>query len=300
MVTFAALASVQSFTTTYWLSYMNRQAICRSTSTRLFDTSPDADSHDGYSSRKVELWLDLRENSILPTAAIEFLRENLSEDDVDSPSLQIDIDRILVATNNAQAYQEISDEDFIQPDLLHVSKDNDSKLLSTKDGVTEYFAEIVVMEGSAGVQNPFKVIQTLSSGKWVVLVQSGDESEVEDSMMNIVGDFLEIASNSVSTHWVAAPTSDSQGLLVPLSPEMEKETTGAGVAIRCSSPSSIMQLASTIELSGSGMSTTMLDSGILIQDDITESNLPIALVLPFDIPIWRLANTLYRNGNGIE
>lgn len=299
MVTFATLASVQSFITTHCLSYMNRQAICRSTSTRLFVTSPDADSSDGYSSRKVELWLDLRENSILPTAAIEFLRENLSEDDVDSPSLQIDIDRILVATNDAQAYQEISDEDFIQPDLLYVSKDNDSEFLSTKDGVTESFAEIVVMEGSAGVQNPFKVIQTLSSGKWVVLVQSGDESEVEDSMMDIVGDFLEIASNSVSTNWVAAPTSDSQGLLVPLSPEMEKEMTGAGVAIRCSSPSSIMQLASTIELAGSGMSTTILDSGILIQDDIMESDLPIALVLPFDIPIWRLANTLYRNGNAI-
>ena len=57
-----------------------------------------------------------------------------------------------------------------------------------------------------------------------------------------------------------------------------------------------MQLASTIEFSGSGMSTTMLDSGILIQDDITDGkNLPVALLLPFDIPIWRVANTLYGN-----
>jgi hypothetical protein len=210
-----------------------------------------------------------------------------------------------VTTNKAQAFREVSDEDFVQPDLLYVSKDNDSDLCSTKDGVTESFGEIVVMNGSAGVENPLKVIQTLSSGKWIVLVQSSDEKEVEESMLNIVGDFLEIASNSLSGSWLAAPSSDSalaipsHGLHLPRSPEMDNETNGGGVAIKCSSPTSIMQLASTIKFSGSGMSTTMLDSGILIQNVATDKrHLPIALLLPFDVSIWRVANTLY--GNGIE
>ncbi|CAJ1940633.1 unnamed protein product [Cylindrotheca closterium] len=303
MVAFAAFVGVKSFTIMPCLQYMNRRS-CRPTSPRLFDTSSNTDSSDDApsTSKKVEFWLDLRETAILPTAALEFLRENLSDDDEDSPCLEIDIDRILVATNKAQAYREISDEDFIQPALLYVSKDNDSELCSTKDGVTESFGEIVAMNGSAGVENPLKVIQTLSSGKWIVLVQRCNEKDVEESMLNTVGDFLEIASNSISGSWLAALTSDSplaypsKDLVVPHSQEMGEGTNGAGVAIKCSSSTSLMQLASSIEFSGSGMSTTMLDSGILIQDVMTDKrNLPIALLLPFDVSIWRVANTLYAN-----
>jgi hypothetical protein len=63
-----------------------------------------------------------------------------------------------------------------------------------------------------------------------------------------------------------------------------------GVAVKCSTRSSVMKLATTLQLMKPGGMTSMTESGILIQNSSeSAASVSTAVVLPLDIDIWQTA-----------
>jgi len=154
------------------------------------------------------------------------------------------------------------------------------------------------------VQNPFEAIQILSSGKWLVLGSeeenynendNDDDDERETMRMNAVGNFLEIASTASGVGSWGSST-EANGLVLPTggdsisSGDRSNDQQGdvGGVAVKCSTKSAIMKLASALQLLNPGVTTT--DSGIIIQSaHDAAATIGTAVLLPFDVNLWQAA-----------
>jgi hypothetical protein len=254
------------------------------------DFNPDDINHFKSSERSIELWLDLRGTAIHPRAAIEYLTEEVFEGpDHGVTDLTIEVDRIIVSDKTFQSLLNSSDDYVQESEILYVPEENLAQIAVSRCGLSFPFGELVAMEGSMAVADPITAIETLSTGKWIVLYNKEEEIEDENSRIAAVGGFVEIASGDWRT-----TTQLESGLLLQTGSNGEEENSKGGIAVQCSTKSSIVRLASMIESVASGKSMTATESGILIQNETGETSpLPFALMLPFDVSLWKTALEVY-------
>lgn len=245
------------------------------------------------SEKKIELWLDLRGTAIHPGAAVEYLQEQVVDELAGVSDLSSVFDRIIVSGNMFQKLL-TSDGDYTEEEseILYVPEDTPAQLALSHGGLSFPFGSLIQMEGSMAVPDPITAMETLSGGQWIVLYNEEEEIEDEDSRIAAVGDFVNIATTAAGD-W-GSTTQLESGLLVQTGHSKEEGGTIGGIAVQCSTKSSIMHLASTIESAVSGRSPTTTESGILIQGERGEASpLSFALMLPFDVSLWKAALVLY-------
>jgi hypothetical protein len=141
-----------------------------------------------------------------------------------------------------------------------------------------------------------KAMQTLSEGKWIIL--SGEEEEpgskAEVLRIEAIDKFLDIASAATAGNWGSTSEMES-GLLLRVDVTSEDESsTAGGVAVVCSTKSVVVGLASILQVMQSGLSTST-ESGIILQgsSDGSSPSLPTALILSFDVGLWKAAVLVY-------
>jgi hypothetical protein len=252
------------------------------------DFIPDDNNSSQSPERSIELWLDLRGTAIHPRAAIEYLAEQVFEGpDHGVTDLSIDVDRIIVSDKMFQNLLNSSDDYVQESEILYVPEETLAQIALSRGGLSFPFGELVALEGPMGVADPITAMETLSAGQWIVLYNKEEETEDEDSRIAAVGGFVEIASGDWRT-----TTQLESGLL--LQTGSNEENNMGGVAVQCPTKSSIMRLASMIESVISGKSMTATESGILIHEETGEASpLPFALMLPFDVSLWKTALEVY-------
>jgi hypothetical protein len=241
--------------------------------------------------KQTEFWLDLRGTAVHPKAAIDHLLEQLRDDDGKSSSNNNEsklIDRVLLSDQSFQKLVSNSDPYLETSEVLYVPDDDGDLLALSRNGVSFPYGNLVSIPGetAVAVKDPMQAMQTLSEGKWVVLF-----NEWQGDDMKATGEFLDIASTATCGDW--GSTELEAGLLLRTASEEEKPATG-GVAVVCSTKSSVVQLASILRCMQSGMSTSVTESGIILQgsSDASSSPLSTALILPFDLMLWKTAYSL--------
>lgn len=244
-----------------------------------------------------QLWLDLRSTSLSPYEAVGFLRQVLVEEDMEGQEqnenfVENSIDRILlsedvflkVLNSKNDALQDMDFSYAVQDDLIHSSREEGhsfpmGKILSCKPDT---------------VLDPMLALDTVSKGGWVV-VDSDDEADEavlrKAQQVSSLLQFLSSASTSSST----GPDS----LFLPGISESIATTRG-GIAICCSTKNFLLQTATALQqLRCADMITTSTESGIILSTGMSarpagSQPLKAALVLPFDLQLWKIALDLQQ------
>lgn len=254
----------------------------------------ELDFDDLFSTSKgLELWLDLRRTAIHPRAAIDYLDGQLSIGNDDSFPSSIVWDRVVLTDKGFQNLVKAKDA-FVQDyDILYSPSEDPTSIALSHEGISFPFGEFLLPNGSVAVTDPLRAMEVLSEGKWAILgANEANSGENEPFDAAEVGNFLEIVSTA--TH---STTQSESGLVLKVennyADAMIRDEEKGGIAVFCSTKSSIVELASVVQSLQSGKSTTFTESGILIQTTGTEKlpYLSIALMLPFDVSLVETALT---------
>jgi hypothetical protein len=241
--------------------------------------------------KQTELWLDLRGTAVHPRVAVDYIMEEL--DDNQEPDL---IDKVLLSDEHFQKLLEALDPYTQIEEILYVPAETENLVALSRNGVSFPFGSLtgVPRDTSVAVADPIKALQGISKGNWILLVSENDKSETIQQL-EAMGSFLEVASTASSS--LGATTELESGLLVQAEESSDdSDTECGGVAIKCTSRASVLQLASIFKNTSSGAVTKTTESGILIQEDTPGKSspfLPTAMILPFDLGLWEAASLIY-------
>jgi hypothetical protein len=251
--------------------------------------------------KATELWLDLRGTAIYPSAAISYLMEQLIDDEYD-PSLpegaSNPIDRVLLSNQMFQRLLNTPDNPLVGTEIMYLPDDGDGLVVSSHEGMSSFpCGKIYEMPKDSGMvlADPMSAIETISQGNWAVLVdeESGIDSDSEVNRVDSIASFLSLA---VAATGGPILLDGNSGLLLKSS-EYEETTEIGGVAVRCSNKAMVIQLASVVQEIQAGSSMASTESGILIQStsdsDSSSPSLQTALLLPFDVVMWKTALLIY-------
>lgn len=258
--------------------------------------------------RSTELWLDLRGTAMHPRAAIDYLKEELTEEGLlFSPSQDNQlIDRIILSDSSFQKLLNASDpfvdssEILYQPDGV-----TDGFLASSRCGLSLPFGHSISIprDNAVAVGDPMAAMRILGEGKWILLENAEKEldPDKESFRVDAISSFLDIASTATSGPWgQSLPSSaiDSDlGLLIQSETDSKSDCDlkRGGVAVHCPTKSFLVHLASAIQCFQSVSTTTMTESGIIIQGGnvVNVPSLPTAIALPFDVRLWKTAMLVY-------
>jgi hypothetical protein len=239
-----------------------------------------------------QLWLDLRTTSLSPQEALTFMRQVLSEEDIDNEEqgeniVDSSIDRILVSEeiffkvlkSEKGAPQEIDLVYPLQDDLMR---------RNFQEGESVPMGKILKCEPGTYL-DPLLTLDTVSKGGWVVVDPNDAADEAVLRKEQQVSSLLQFLS-SASTSSSAGP----DNLYLP-GPSETTATLRGGIAICCSTNNFLVQMATTLQqLRCSDMKTTSTESGIFLPTGTSsrsDGSLPLqtALVLPFDTQLWKIA-----------
>jgi hypothetical protein len=251
--------------------------------------------------KATELWLDLRGTAVHPRVAIDYILEQLREDGsfLSDEAESGFIDRVLLSDRHFQSLLESSDTYVETSEILYETDDTDGLVALSRNSLSMPFGilESMPSDGGPAVADPMKAMQTLSEGKWIIL--SGEEEEpgskAEILRIEAIDKFLDIASAAKAGNW--GSTSEMEGgllLRADVPSEDESSITAGGVAVVCSTKSVVVGLASILQVMQSGLSIST-ESGIILQgsSDGSSSSLPTALILSFDVGLWKAAVLVY-------
>jgi len=223
----------------------------------------------------MELWLDLRGTAITSRMALSKLEE-------ESPFA---ISKVLVSLQGApRAVQLWKAED---PELLIVDE-SDNVLCDAKDPSIQY-GMIVTVDGDSFV-DPIPALETSSNGGWVLVDPEGSDEQAKErheaisNLVNFIAGGLSLGNGSFL---LGADTAED------VAEEMTYSNDNGGIAVVCRTKSDLVQAANTLQSISSGP-LTATESGILLKADPLDSSsakesLQSALVLPFDVPLWKAA-----------
>lgn len=281
--------------------------------------------------RNLQLWLDLRQTSIAPLAALLHLTNDLW-DEFSIPSNKSEnsfiVNKVVIDHKNffhSQSVVEDIREEFEMDIGILVVKD-DQLLEIDQDGNMQPFGELIMVgqNSESGSMthirdvDPLSVLDGVSKREWVLLDVleehlsngSGGGGSGTEAIFNM----LELVSNGVK--FVASMNlvdgsidmdedgtkNDKQVVLLP------SGRSAGGIGITCSSPSSVMEMAAIIQsLSPGSKGYKTTQSGILVQSvegassssigtrKEESSNSPMvnyAIVMPFDVSLWKTASFL--------
>jgi hypothetical protein len=250
-----------------------------------------------------ELWLDLRGTAIYPSAAISYLMEQLTDDEYDPYSLAEGapnpIDRVLLSDQMFQRLLNAPDHPMEGTEIMYLPDDSGGLVVSSHEGMSSFpCGKLFEMprDSDMVLADPMAAIETIAKGNWVVLVdgKSGIDSDSEVNRVDSIASFLHLA---VAAAGGPSLVDGSSGLLLKSS-EYEDTTELGGVAVSCSNKAMIIQLASVVQDMKAGSSMASTESGILIQGTNSDSpssspSLQTALLLPFDVVMWKTALLIY-------
>ena len=267
----------------------------------VLDSSDCLDESELPSSRDREYWLDLRDTAILPNEALEFLEQNLfqeerKEDFEDVSNIISLVDRIILSEDLFQ--KALSHESSAKLNLLY-SPEGDDILVASDPAMQQSFPTgKVVLCSDSEILDPLEALDTTSDGGWLLVdSEISNERDSMDWLASQVSGLIQfLLSSSGSSN--GPSTALSSGLLMPtLSGDISGPSRG-GVAILCRNRATFLQTNSALEESlGTAMITTSTDSGIILPTGMPErpgceSRLRTAIVLPFDVMLWETARDL--------
>lgn len=277
----------------------------------LFSYSYDSQSGDLSPSlptmeKATELWLDLRGTAIHPRVAVNCLMEELREDGlIWTPTQESQlIGKVILSDDSFQKLLNTSDPFVDASEILYQPQGaSDGFLASSRHGLSLPFGTSIPMlrDNPIAVRDPEATLRMLGEGKWVLLENEEREldPDKESSRIDAISSFLDIASAAASGPWELATTQKGKdrGLILrnEKPPSLAPKTNNGGVAIHCPTKSFFVRLASAIQCFQSVSTTTMTESGIIIQggDAIHAPSLPTAIALPFDVRLWKTAMLVY-------
>mmetsp|Transcript_5083 Transcript_5083/g.7162 ORF Transcript_5083/g.7162 Transcript_5083/m.7162 type:complete len:344 (-) Transcript_5083:17-1048(-) len=274
----------------------------------------------------VELWLDLRNTSMPPQAALLHLTNDLWDEYIPPSNKSFIVDKVIVNKKYIQNFSQlISDirEEFEDEISLVVVEDEDGIPMSGQDGNGSGSAlysgkkslfeiddlEVMIPMGKCikiakdrdGVVNsnvnPMPILEIVSSGKWVLL--DSEENVDKESICSLV----EFIVNGVDTFGkISLGGSDESSL-----PSSDLSNPNGGIGIACNDDGNVVEMAALLRsLSGNKIETT--DSGILLQSSSDNSGtdqdgedeelsskagVGYAIVMPFDAMLWKTASFLF-------
>jgi hypothetical protein len=193
--------------------------------------------------------------------------------------------------------------------ILYHDFSNDQIYYSSGRGLSVPFGKSAKMpaDGTLVVEDPIHAIEILSGGKWLILGNAEDENEDNDDdketlRINALGDFLDIAFTAAGIDsWGSSP--EKSGLVLPTAGanSIAEKSAGGGVAMKCSTKSAVMKLASAIQLQSPGIMTSTTDSGIILQGKGgSKATLSTALVLPCEENLWEVALMVFGTEGLVE
>jgi hypothetical protein len=251
--------------------------------------------------KETELWLDLRGTAIYPSAAISYLMEQLTDDEYDPYSFAEGapnpIDRVLLSDQMFQRLLNAPDHPTEGREIMYIPDDGDGLVVSSHEDMSFPCGKLFEMprDSDMVLADPMSAIETIAKGNWAVLVdgKSGIDSDFEVNRVDSIASFLHLA---VAAAGGPSLVDGSSGLLLKSS-EYEDTTELGGVAVSCSNKAMVIQLASVVQDIQSGSSMASTESGILIQgtsdSDSSSPSLQTALLLPFDVVMWKTALLIY-------
>jgi hypothetical protein len=239
-----------------------------------------------------QLWLDLRTTSLSPQEALTFMRQVLSEEDIDNEEqgeniVDSSIDRILVSEEiffKVLKAEKGAQQEF---DLIYPVQD-DLMRRNFQEGESVPMGKILKCEPGTYL-DPLLTLDTVSNGGWVIVDPNDAADEAVLRKEQQVSSLLQFLS-SASTSSSAGP----DNLYLP-GPLETTATLRGGIAICCSTNNFLVQMATTLQqLRCSDMKTTSTESGIFLPTGTSsrsDGSLPLqtALVLPFDTQLWKIA-----------
>jgi hypothetical protein len=256
--------------------------------------------------KPTELWLDLRGSATHPEAAVQYILDELEEVALLLPSDRKSlIDKVMITDRSFQSLVYSSDP-FVEASeiLYHPEGSGDGYLALSRNSLSLPFGNVVVMpdDNTFAVSNPMDAMRLLGDGWWIILENEkrGVDPEKEPLRIDAISSFLDIAATSSTGIWstdTAEGENGSDGRLILKSDAsvIPEQKLCGGVAVSCCSKSFFVQLASVLRSFPSGSSTTMSESGIIIQETsgLSPPSIPTALILPFDMSIWKAALMIY-------
>jgi len=280
--------------------------------------SKDHDDDDNplvdFSSRKKQLWLDLRDAAFFPHEAVRFLKEQCADEQqpFDETVLRL-IDGVLVSQDMferiaLQESQILGKQSYV---LLYETDDTKEVVANSASAQMSIpVGKIVVYDDKPNsTLDPMDSLDVVIDQKKWLLLDPKHRLDTEESaglMKNQVASLLQfVAASSMSLPSNAGEQFTSvSGLILPglTSPETSSSTgskTG-GVAIVCPDQSSYLQMDSLLaEYRSSAQTTTTTESGLLVPSEMVTSSddearavasLPsTALILPLDLKLWKTA-----------
>jgi len=223
----------------------------------------------------LELWLDLRGTAITPQMALS----KLEEDSV------LPASKVVVSIQDAERATQLYE--LGDPNILMVDENN-CCLCSAKDPTISY-GTVVSIDGVSFV-DPIPALESISTGGWAFVdSQRGRRSDKVTERHDAISNLVDFIVGGLSLDLFSLGNKESSGDCdLPL----ENKTNRGGIAIACQTKADLAQAANCFQSISSG-SVTATESGILIKSEESSSadNYPLqsALVLPFDIPLWKQA-----------
>lgn len=254
-----------------------------------------------------ELWLDLRGTAIHPRLAVDCLTEELREEGLIWTSTQETqlIGKVILSDDSFQKLLNTSDPFVDASEILYQPQGaTDGFLASSKHGLSLPFGTSIPMnpDSTLAVRDPEAALRVLGAGKWLLLENHVREldPDKESSRIDAISSFLDIASTASSGPWELSVSENGKDRGLILQNEKgsslaTKTNNNGGVAVHCPTKSFFVRLASAIQCIQSVSTTTMTESGIIIQggDVIYSPSLPMAIALPFDVLLWKTAMLVY-------
>jgi hypothetical protein len=279
--------------------------------------------------RNLQLWLDLRQTSIAPLAALLHLTNDLW-DKFSIPSSESGtsfiVDKVVIDHKyffHSQSVVEDIREEFEMDIGIIVVKD-DQLLEIDQDGNMQPFGELIMLgqNSESGSMthihdvDPLSVLDGVSKREWVLL--NVQEQQLSNGGTEAVFNMLELVSNGMKFFVGSMNLVDGSISMEDDGTKNDKQVvlpsgrSAGGVGITCSSPSSVMEMAAIIQsLSPGSKGYKTTESGILVQSAEGESSssksssigtikeessnssmVNYAIVMPFDVILWKTASFL--------
>lgn len=258
-----------------------------------------------HTSKSTELWLDLRGTEVHPRTAVDYLMKELEQEGL--LFLQEDplIEKVLLSDSSFQKLLNVSDPFVEAAEILYPPENGDGFLASSRSGLSLPFGNIMPIprDNSVAVGDPMMAMRILGDGKWIVLENEEREldPDKESLRMDAISSFLDIASTASTGQWeVSAPRNENvSGLIVQSKKAVGDTTERGGVAVHCPTKSFLVQLALVLQCLKSVSTATMTESGIIIQGGsaVYVPSLPTAVLLPFDLLLWKTAMLVFGQDN---
>jgi hypothetical protein len=246
---------------------------------RLKSLNQDEDTN--CASSVVELWLDLRQSSIPPKAALMYLSNDLWDEYTVPDHKTFLVDKVVMNDKSdlSSAIRDVNEE--FEDKIGIIVSDNDQIYEVQQESMTRISIGRVfpVIEKEKGIvninENPLPILDKIADGKWSII---DEEAQGTENTKSAIRSIVELASNSLGGYSASS------------------SSIGGGIAVSCNSDGDILNMCALVESLGGTFSET--DSGILVKTENSTSpktnKLQYAILIPFEACLWKTASFVFQ------